>query len=306
MADSAEIVASIQRRIASGELKPGDRVPSTRQITKRWGVAMATATRVLTTLQQDGLVVARPGIGTVVASGPPAPAPRPRHVPPEIDRADVIRTAMGIADAEGSPAVSMRRVATELGVATMSLYRHVTGKDDLLERMVDTAFGDHRLTSPSPDDWQEALETGARTLWRIFRRHPWAAQVMSLTRPQLTPHALAYTEWVLSALDKAGVAPRHMFQVHLTVFSYVRGLAVSLEPEAVAEQETGLTYSEFVDTQDAAFTELVTSGAYPAFQVIAAGADFDLDLDEQFEFGLRHLLAGLAGLPVGERQARLR
>lgn len=301
MADSAEILASIRRRIASGELKPGDRVPSTRQITKRWGVAMATATRVLTTLQQEGLVVARPGIGTVVASGSPAPAPRTRPVPPEIDRDDVIRTAMAIADAEGSAAVSMRRVSTELGVATMSLYRHVSGKDDLLERMVDTAFGDHRLTSPPPDDWTEALETGARALWRIFRRHPWAAQVMSLTRPQVTPHALAYTEWVLSALDRAGTAPRHMFQVHLTVFSYVRGLAVSLEPEAVARQETGLTHTEFVDTQDAAFTELVTSGAYPTFQAIAAGADFDLDLDEQFEFGLRHLLAGLAGLPVAGR-----
>jgi DNA-binding transcriptional regulator YhcF (GntR family) len=306
MAESAEILASIRRRIASGELRPGDRVPSTRQITKRWGVAMATATRVLATLQQEGLVVARPGIGTVVASGTPAPAPRTRPAPPEIDRHDVIRTAMAIADAEGSAAVSMRRVATELGVATMSLYRHVTGKDDLLERMVDTAFGDHRLTSPAPDDWLAALEAGARTLWRIFRRHPWAAQVMSLTRPQVTPHALAYTEWVLSALDKAGVAPRHMFQVHLTVFSYVRGFAVNLEPEAVAEQETGLTASEFVDTQDAAFTELVSSGAYPTFQVIAARADFDLDLDEQFEFGLRHLLAGLAGLPVGEHQTRLR
>lgn len=300
MADSAEIVASIRRRIASGELKPGDRVPSTRQITKRWGVAMATATRVLTTLQQEGLVVARPGIGTVVASGTPAPAPRPRHVPPEIDRAGVIRTAMAIADAEGSAAVSMRRVATELGVATMSLYRHVTGKDDLLERMVDTVFGDHRLTSPPPDDWIAALETVARAMWRIFRRHPWAAQVMSLTRPQVTPHALAYSEWVLSALTGAGMAPRRMLQVHLTVFSYVRGLAVSLEPEA-ARQETGLTHKEFADSQDAAFTELMSSGAYPAFQVIAAGADFDLDLDEQFEFGLRHLLAGLAGLPVAER-----
>lgn len=301
MADSAEILASIRRRIASGELKPGDRVPSTRQITKRWGVAMATASRVLATLQQEGLVVARPGIGTVVASGPVPVAPRARAAPPEIDRMDVIRTAMAIADTEGSAAVSMRRVATELGVATMSLYRHVTGKDDLLERMVDTAFGDHRLASPPPADWSVALETGARMLWRIFRRHPWAAQVMSLTRPQVTPHALAYSEWVMRALTTAGVATAHVLPVHLTLFSYVRGLAVNLEPEAVAEQETGLTYSEFVDTQDAAFTELISSGAYPTFAAIAADADFDLDLDDQFEFGLRHLLAGLAGLPGGDR-----
>src|SRR5258705_6808945 len=75
MADSTEIADSIRRRIASGELTPGERVPSTRQITRRWGVAMATATKVLTTLQREGLVVARPGIGTVVADGaPPVPA----------------------------------------------------------------------------------------------------------------------------------------------------------------------------------------------------------------------------------------
>jgi AcrR family transcriptional regulator len=303
VADSAEILASIRRRIASGELAPGDRVPSTRQITRKWGVAMATATRVLTTLQQEGLVVARPGIGTVVASAPSpvAVTPRARTSQPEVTRENVVRTAIAIADAEGSAALSMRRVATELGVATMSLYRHVPSKDDLVERMIDAAFADHRFTSPPPDDWLAALEAAAGRLWQIFRRHRWAAPVMSLTRPQVTPHVLAYSEWVMSALHAAGLDLRQIFQVHLTLFSYVRGLAVSLEPEAMAEQETGMTYDEFLDGQDATFAPVISSGAFPTFQAVVAGADFDLDLDEQFEFGLRHLLAGLAGLPLGER-----
>jgi DNA-binding transcriptional regulator YhcF (GntR family) len=302
VADSAEILAGIRRRIATGELKPGDRVPSTRQITQRWGVAMATATRVLTTLQQEGLVVARPGIGTVVASAPPpvTVAPRARATQADVTREDVIRAAMTIADAEGSTALSMRRVATELGVATMSLYRHVPSKDELLERMVDTVFADHRLTEPPPADWLAALDAGARRLWEIFRRHPWAAAVMSLTRPQVTPNVLAYSEWVMSAMAAAGIAPHRIFQVHLTLFSYVRGLAVSLEPEAMAEQETGITFGEFVDGRDAAFAAVFASGAFPTFQEVATSADFDLDLDEQFSFGLRHLLAGLAGLPLAD------
>jgi AcrR family transcriptional regulator len=305
MADSAEILASIRRGIASGELKPGDRVPSTRQITRRWGVAMATATRVLMTLQQEGLVVARPGIGTVVASAPSSPAavavtPRARAAPAEITRQDVVRTAMAIADTEGSAALSMRRVATELGVATMSLYRHVPSKDELVERMLDAAFADHRFSGPPPADWFDAVEAGTRRLWQIFRRHPWAAAVMSLTRPQVTPNVLAYSEWVISALHAAGFGPRRIFQVHLALFSYVRGLGVSLEPEAAAEQETGLTYDEFVNAQDATMTAVIASGAFPTFQAVAAGADFDLDLDEQFEFGLQLLLAGLAGLPPGD------
>jgi len=303
MADSAEILASIRRGIASGELKPGDRVPSTRQITRRWGVAMATATRVLTTLQQEGLVVARPGIGTVVASAPPpvTVTRRVRSTPTEVTREDVVRTAIAIADAEGSGALSMRRVATELGVATMSLYRHVPSKDELLERMVDTAFADHRFTAPPPDDWLAALRDGARRLWEIFRRHPWAPAVMSLTRPQVTPNVLAYSEWVLSAMARAGLNPGWIFQAHLTVFNYARGLAISLETEAVAEQETGMTYEEFIDAQDTAFAAVLSSGAFSTFQTVMAGADFDLDLDEQFEFGLRHLLAGLAGVPPADR-----
>jgi AcrR family transcriptional regulator len=258
---------------------------------------------VLTTLQHEGLVVARPGIGTVVASAPPAVTvtPRARNTPIEITREDVVRTAIAIADAEGSGALSMRRVATELGVATMSLYRHVPSKDELLERMVDTAFADDRLTAPPPDDWLAALRAGARRLWEIFRRHPWAPAVMSLTRPQVTPNVLAYSEWVLSAMAGAGCTPQWIFQVHLTLFSYVRGLAISLEPEVVAEQETGLTYEEFIDTQDTTFAAVLSSGAFPTFQTVMAGADFDLDLDEQFEFGLRHLLAGLAGVPPADR-----
>jgi AcrR family transcriptional regulator len=299
---SERILASIRRRITAGELAPGDRVPSTRQITRQWGVAMATATKVLHALRQEGLVVARAGVGTVVASAPtPAPAPpRVRNVAPEITRERVVRTAMAIADAEGAAALSMRRVATELGVATMSLYRHVPSKDDLVAQMVDLAFADHRFTGPAPAQWRAALELAARRLWTIFRRHPWAAASMSLTRPQVTPSVLVYAEWVMSALHAAGLDGYRVFQVHVTLFSHVRGLAVSLEPEVVAEQETGLTSEEYIDAQDAAFTALITSGAYPTFAAVASGSDFDLDLDEQFEFGLRHLLDGLAGLPLDE------
>jgi DNA-binding transcriptional regulator YhcF (GntR family) len=303
---SAEILASLRRRITSGELRPGDRVPSTRQITRQWGVAMATATKVLTTLRQEGLVVARAGVGTVVAAAPPVEpaATRPRNAAPDIDRERVVRAAIGIADAEGGAALSMRRVATELGVATMSLYRHVPSKDELVAQMVETVFGDHPFEGPPPADWRMTLETAARRLWAIFRRHPWSAAAMSLTRPQVTPDVVAYAEWVMTALHAAGLDGNRIFQVHLTLFSHVRGLAMSLEPEAVAQQETGLTYDEFIDSQDAALMALVASGRYPTFFAVAGAADFDLDLDELFEFGLRHLLDGLAGLsPLGPGRA---
>lgn len=296
MADSAEVLASIRRRIERGDLKPGDRVPSTRQITREWGVAMATATKVLQALQHEGLVVSRPGIGTVVANATvPAPPPPPRPRGPEVTRTQVVRTAMAIADAEGSAALSMRRVGTELGVATMSLYRHVPSKDDLVAHMIDAAFADHPFAGPAPAEPRAAIEAAARKLWEIFRRHPWCAPMMSLTRPQVTPNVIRYAEWVMGALSRAGLGSTRILLVHVTVFSHVRGLATSLEPEAAAQQETGMSYDEYIDTQDATLRSLADD--FPTFQAVASVSDFDLDLDELFEFGLTGLLDGLAGMP---------
>jgi DNA-binding transcriptional regulator YhcF (GntR family) len=109
------IAAEIAARITSGELPPGARVMSTRQIMAEYGVAMATATKVITSLRADGLVRATPGLGTVVTYGAAG------LVTPDRDR--VVRVAIAIADAEGLAGLSMRRLAGELGIPTMSIYR---------------------------------------------------------------------------------------------------------------------------------------------------------------------------------------
>ncbi|MPZ85388.1 MAG: GntR family transcriptional regulator [Actinophytocola sp.] len=291
------IVQAIRRRIASGSLRPGDRVPSTREITREWGVAMATATKVLTTLCQEGLVVARQGIGTVVAgpvAGPVEVAVRSARSGVEVTRDLVVRTAIAIADNEGSGALSMRRIATDLGVATMSLYRHVSSKDELLLRMVDTVFADNPFPADPPPGWRAGLEVAARLLWTMFRQHPWAAAALSLTRPRATRRTLAYGEAVLRVLAGTGLDEYRMFQVYVAVFGYVRGIAVGLEWDAADEQETGITAEQHFLEQDATFADVTASGAYPTFVRVVETSDFDMDLDEQFEFGLRHLLDGFA------------
>lgn len=291
----ADIVAGIQRRIERGELVPGDPVPSTRQLVREWGVAMATATKALTALRQAGLVVARPGVGTVVAAEPPAqPEPARTRAPTELTAARVVRLGIGVADAEGAAAVSMRRIAAELGVATMSLYRHVSSKDDLLIAMTETVFGDLPLPERQPGHWRDRLALAARELWRTFRRHPWLATALSLTRPVALPNQVGYAEWIMRALADTDLSGYQALQVHLALANYVRGLAVNLEWEALAEQDTGRTPEDHLAGQDAAFGRLVASGRFPHFAALATTADFDLDLDEQFEFGLRHLLDGFA------------
>jgi AcrR family transcriptional regulator len=249
-------------------------------------VAIATATKALAALRDEGLTVARPGVGTVVTE---RKVPRPER---ELTRDRVVRAAMAIADAEGMAETSMRRVATELGVATMSLYRHVPGKDDLVIAMIDAAMGEYQLPEPPPAGWRHRLELCARLQWAMFRRHPWLAPSMSLTRPQPTPNALRMTEYVLRAFDGTALPLDDRMYVHILLFSFVRGVASALEPEAEAIRETGLTNEEWMETQDEAFTALVDAHAMTHFRQFTE-RDFDFDLDLLFRFGLARLLDGL-------------
>jgi DNA-binding transcriptional regulator YhcF (GntR family) len=296
---SARISAELRSRITSGQLAPGSRVPSTRAIVQRYGVAMATATKVLTTLRHEGLIRSVPGVGSVVAGAaatetaePPA---RRRRAPQRLAVGSIVTAGIAVADAEGLAAVSMRRLAGELGVGPMSLYRHVSDKDALLLQMMDAAISEVALPQP-PTSWWDGLELAARILWTTFRQHPWLPAAMSLTRPQLLPGALAYSEWVLGVLTRAGWEPLTAFTAHLTLFTFVRGLAMNLELELEAEAASGLTGEQWASGQESALAALVADGRHPYFASVLNGIDFDLDLDELFEFGLQRLLAGFVSM----------
>jgi hypothetical protein len=114
---------------------------------------------------------------------------------------------------------------------------------------------------------------------------------MSLTRPQPAPKALRHTEWVLGAFDETGHGQQERRYIHIVLFSYVRGLAIALEPEAEAERETGITSEEWMESHEKDFESLSTPGPLTAFLQLD---DFDFDLDKLFEFGLARLLDGLA------------
>ncbi|MCE7000367.1 TetR/AcrR family transcriptional regulator C-terminal domain-containing protein [Saccharothrix sp. S26] len=294
------IVADLRDRIARGELAPGAKVPSTRRIAAEWGVAMATAARALAALAQEGLVRAEPRSGTVVAEPRRASPtrPRPAHVrPPELTRERVVRAAIAIADAEGLDALTMRGVAARLGVAAMSPYRHVAGKDELVLLMADAAFGERGYPARPPDGWRARLELCARTLWSLYRRHPWLAQLSPITRPLPLPNLAVHAEWALAALDGFGLGAAALCDLHVMFFSHVHGIAIHLERERHALGASGLSEDEWMDTQAPAMAEIVGSGRYPTFarMLTSLSAEgYDLDLDELFELGLRSMLDGLA------------
>ncbi|MET9271291.1 GntR family transcriptional regulator [Kribbella sp. NPDC003557] len=287
------IAAELRRRIEAGELRPGDRVPSTRALVRDFGVAMATATKALQVLQSDRLVHASPGVGTVV--GPPPRSRRTTAGPddvPELDRDEIVRVGTAIADAEGLAALSMRRIATELGVSTMALYRYVGGKDALVVQMVDAAIGEFPLREV-PGDWRDAVTAVARVHWAAYRRHLWLASAISLSRPQLVPRLLPHTDAVVRALRRFGKSAT--LSATISLFAYVRGIALVMESEAHAEQDTGVTADEWADRQSDQLAAMIAAGNLTAFQeLLADGFDYDYDLDQLFEFGLAIFLDGLA------------
>jgi AcrR family transcriptional regulator len=319
-----QIATEIRQRIRTGKLKPGDRAPSTRALIRDHGIAMATATKVLALLQQERLIHPRPGVGNIV--GPPPRRPpgagsrassgaagsrgssgeaggHPGSVrrlvePGEefLSRERVVRVAIGIADAEGMPALSMRRIAADLGVSTMALYRYVGGKDALILQMVDTAISDFPFPAKRPTNWRDGVEQAARLQWAAYRRHLWLPSAVSLSRPQLIPNLVLHTDAVLRALAGFDLDPSAAMYAAITVFGYVRGVALNLEPEAQAEQDTGMTADEWAVHQSGQLADLMQTADLPGFRALALpnGFDFDFDLDQLFEFGLTLVLDGLA------------
>jgi DNA-binding transcriptional regulator YhcF (GntR family) len=283
------IAEELRGRIARGELPPGARVPSTRRLAADHGVAMATAAKALSLLSQEGVVRAEPRSGTVVAGREHRGGQR------GLTREQLVRTAMAIADAEGLGALSMRGVAARLGVAAMAPYRYVRGKDELVLLMADAAFGERGYPAKPSGSWRERLTLGGRTLWSLFRRHPWLAQLGPITRPLPLRNLAMHGEWALSALSELGVDAATLCDLHVLFFSHVQGMAVHLEREQNALASSGLTEEDWMDHQASAVAAMATG--HPTFARMLADlteTGYDLVLDDIFELGMRALLDGLA------------
>ncbi|MFC8370555.1 TetR/AcrR family transcriptional regulator C-terminal domain-containing protein [Streptomyces sp. NPDC057238] len=186
----------------------------------------------------------------------------------------------------------MRRVAAELGMPTMSLYRRVANKEQLIALMVDAAFASEPLPTRPPGDWRAGLELSAAVQWRLYQAHPWLAASLNLSRPLLVPHGMRHIDWALAALEGLGLDADTRMHAAVTLFGYVRGQAVDTEPEARATQTSGITAEQWMDAQHDRVTTLLAQGHLPRFATVAPEAD--LSSTSPYRFGLTALLDGLA------------
>lgn len=216
---------------------------------------------------------------------------REQQAPPSgraaaVDVQRIVRTAVEIADSEGLSATTMRTVAARLGVSAMALYHHLDGENELVLLMEETAFGELKPRGGTTH-WRDRLEIGARTMWTLYRQHPWLAQPGPLNRPLPLASIADHSEWALSAMADAGLDRASAFSPHLVLHSFVDGVAVNLKRELHAESTSGLSGNQWFGSRAPSLGAL--SQSHPTFAAITGrlhAVNHRFDLDELFEPGL--------------------
>lgn len=209
----------------------------------------------------------------------------------------VVAAGIRVAGTDGLAALSMGRVATELGASTMSLYRYVSAKDDLLALMVDAALGPPMPVGPEERDWRSGLTAWAVGVRAAYRRHPWSTRV-PVTGPPLGPNNVAWLERALQSLGATSLTEQQKLSSVLLLSGFVRADAM-LSSDLDAVSVDGAPPTGY----GAALSALIDPLRFPALQrAIASGSlDDDDDIETEFDFGLARILDGIAALVESAR-----
>lgn len=223
--------------------------------------------------------------------------PEPGGRRPKFTRAQIAQAALEIADAEGFAAVSMRRIAGELGAGTMTLYYYVRTKDELVALMDDAIMGEVLIPSDElPSHWYDALCAIAIRTWDVLMRHPWSLH--SLQNAQAGPNAMRHFEQSLAALAGTTLDAPGKFALLSMVDDYVHGNVLRS-----AEVQAGGSDTEMADEVMRFAQEQFASGEFPHTQALYDGGDprgvFGRLLGgrsarDRFRYGLAVLLDGAA------------
>jgi AcrR family transcriptional regulator len=204
----------------------------------------------------------------------------------------IVEAAVTIADAEGLAAVSMASVAASLGFTTMSLYRYVTSKDDLILLMQEFGIGLPSSAIVESTNWRAGLERWSRESLEHYEAHPWLVDIPILGSPN-TPNNLAWMDAALALLRDTPLPLDEQVGALLLVSGQTRFEATVMRGYAVSNRAMGLTDEER-DLADAhIIMNLVTAEQFPALHAAIQGGAFGPGEDNPFEFGLSRVLDGI-------------
>ena len=206
----------------------------------------------------------------------------------KLTRDRIVEAALDVMDREGLEALSMRRLAREVGVEAMSLYHHVADKDDLLDAVCARVMTDFRVPETDDRPWIERARHGAREWRRVLKSHP---NVIALfaerSKPMTQLDALRPMEYALSLIMESGADEREAVQVFNVMGGYIMGFVM---------METGQMFT--AGALDASNPDVsIVAPTFPTAQLPCIAATLPhlatCDPDEQFEFGLDLMLGGL-------------
>lgn len=199
------------------------------------------------------------------------------RVPPgerrtRVTRDELAAAAVRIADTEGLSALSMRRLATEVGVGTMTLYHYVRNKDELLSLVVDAIMGEVAFSESEklPRTWRPALEAIAIRTREVMTRHPWMFDIAD--DPPIGPNAVRHFDQTLEALSSLPLALAEKLDVASAVDEFVFGFCVHERNNARTGQHVESKMIDYVET-------LLETDAYPTLSALAD----DLGLDRMWD-----------------------
>lgn len=211
-----------------------------------------------------------------------------------ISRGAIVSTAIRLLDAEGLGALSMRRIASQLGTGAASLYWHVGSKDGLLDLVFDEIVGEVRVPDPDPLRWREQVKDIARAQRAVSLRHPYAVQ-LSIGRIPLGPGALRYSERTLAVLRAGGLPPRLAVQGSHLLIATVNGF--TLDETGVDGPADEALAAAVPVAADRASSYLAALPPQRFPNLVALADEFSYaDPDERFELLIDIFVDGLARL----------
>ncbi|MFG3620186.1 TetR/AcrR family transcriptional regulator [Nocardia sp. NPDC047654] len=215
--------------------------------------------------------------------------------PTRLTAVGIARAAVELADRDGLDGLTMRRLASALGVATAALYRHFPDREALLASMAELVLGEIPPPAASCAGWRLRLRHEAHEEWRLYRRHPWMLPLLARTRPPLGPALLDVLERNFAALDHPRLSRQTGFAIYLALSGLVQGLALLWSSERA---------DRFGDPREAAeatalrheFAELLDPRTRPVLHRFLAelGSGFEMNFDELLRDAVELLLDGVA------------
>jgi len=217
----------------------------------------------------------------------------------ELSIPQIVEAAIAIADKDGLSAVSMSRVAAALGFTAMSLYRYISGKDELLLLMQDAVCDIPVPPEEETDaDWRASMREYVRASIHIIRKHPWFVDI-PISGVPITPNNLRIVDWALRLLRNFPLNDYEKMSIVLLVSSYARacGMIMRDMERAIRAGTSPGAFSGLEYT--AALKQLVTAERFPdLYPVVMSGAytgenESDNTVGNDFDFGLERILDGI-------------